>query len=722
MANKLFAGAKISNNNMFSKVKANREYLISQEIAEDLNTYNYFGVFYGYNDVHKRKFRKGDKQYSTYGVTKGENGNKIKESGSFTQAAWEEDFSDPNISKIGSPSVRSIFNRAGGMMLGTDGSIPANIKNIDVASHIRNDASGWRISNNVPLMDSPNVRQKIKEHSGCSVKELVEKSAEGLLGRAIYSYADFMYCKYLGKVPNNYLITLRRFPVPPGDFISTVGSGIDSKREGKNNNVQQIGCMVTWMGTPGNEMNNILKYSYKMPYQEKKSEWNNIDSGGADGATGLANSIAAAFDPAYRQQYMSGHGGAAFNAYIGKFFKCENGPYPAQSGFYDANKIYGPIDRVKSTMMRSDEGLEFEQNITLTFEYELRAYNGINTRQAMLDLLSNILQVTYTSGGFWGGGYRGGGMHQSSIFNNLAIFKAHGGFTSFMDAFSTDVSTVSEKIGHSVTSQGGWLSTIKNLLNQLGGMILGGMLNKLGRPQRAYANSLLSEQPVGMWHLMVGNPNHPIISIGNMVLTNTEVQHYGPLGLDDFPTNLKVTCTLKRGKPRDLREIEKMYMHGNDRIYFSMGPKVMDMYKRAAEYKASRNKSGGKTATTHQSDNDGSYQNIYVENKTIAEKYDKELELDTSAGVEATATTENTSDSKQAQQTQTVKSNDLKDMAVVELTDTELSAVGGKIQKWFGETDTYSIYFAAAEQENGASKKKASSNDGNGGNAETGQK
>lgn len=711
MSNKLFKGTKILQNNLVSRVRSNREYLISQEISEDLNTYNYFGVFKSYNDIHKRTFKGSRQQYKKYSVKKGkDNEDKITHTMSGdedTVGVIEEEYGK---NPVGSPAVRSIFNRSGGMLIGTDGGLSGNYKDVKLDEHIRDGASGWRISNNVPLMDSPGNRDRIRSHSGCSVKELVQQSEQGLLGRAIYSYADFMYCKYLGKVPNNYLITLRRFPVPPGDFISTVGVGRDQKVEGKNSNGQQIGCMVTWLGTPGNEIGNILKYSYKMPYQEKTAQWEPVENSDADGAQGLANSVAAAFDPAYRKQYISGHGGAAYNAFVGKFFKVpglgkvsggsDTGPYRT-SPFYDANKIYGPIDRVKSTMMRSPDGLEFNQEVTITFEYELRAYNGINTRQAMLDLLSNILQVTYTTGGFWGGGYRGGGMHQSSIFNNLAIFKCHGGFTDFMDAFAKDYSTVSEKIRGNIAANGGFLSALKSLLNQLGGLILGGALNQLGRPQRTYANSLLSEQPVGMWHLMVGNPNHPIISVGNMVLMNTEVQHYGPLGLDDFPTNLKVTCTLKRGKPRDLREIEKMYMHGNDRIYFSMGPKVMDMYKVADEYK--KRQEGYRPVTDFNS-----------------LKYDLQTQIDyanllkSADIVEADAETISIASVNDKGES-IIKDNEAeaKELGAVFLDKQSVSSCNVSVQKWFGETDSYSIYFAAAEQENGASKKKENASENN---------
>jgi hypothetical protein len=121
-------------------------------------------------------------------------------------------------------------------------------------------AGDWRIANNVPLIDNVETRKAIRKHSGCSVKELVQASQDGRLGRETYDYSDFMYCKYLGKISNNYLITLRRFPIPVDDFISSYDlDGNDEHLTSKNS--QSLGCMVTWMGVSGNEMSSLLSYT-----------------------------------------------------------------------------------------------------------------------------------------------------------------------------------------------------------------------------------------------------------------------------------------------------------------------------------------------------------------------------------------------------------------------------------------------------------------------------
>jgi hypothetical protein len=176
---------------------------------------------------------------------------------------------------------------------------------------------------------------------------------------------------------------------------------------------------------------------------------------------------------------------------------------------------------------------------------------------------------------------------------------------------------LAKNAAESIEKNGGLLNTAMKIINNIGGMLMAGLLNKFGRPNKTMAAALLSPAPVGFWHLTIGNPHHPIMSLGNMILKNTTITHYGPLGIDDFPTGLKVTCELTRGKVRDIRDIEKIYMHGNDRIYSSMGPKVMDMYKHSQEYRGVNGKTTG-----NPSYNGGNPNTDPTENKTMSLKND----------------------------------------------------------------------------------------------------
>jgi hypothetical protein len=59
----------------------------------------------------------------------------------------------------------------------------------------------------MPLLDSPNSRENRRKKMACTITDLVNASVKGELGRQVYNFSDFAYCKHLGKVSNNYLIT-----------------------------------------------------------------------------------------------------------------------------------------------------------------------------------------------------------------------------------------------------------------------------------------------------------------------------------------------------------------------------------------------------------------------------------------------------------------------------------------------------------------------------------
>lgn len=652
-------GFLVGSNSIVSKNLYNRIHLADKEISEEFNTYMNFGIFPSFADTNAPEYDP-DKNYERTELS----------------------------SRNGTPGVRSLFNRAGAVLIGHTGKDKIDYSKIDIT-----EAHQWRLGLNVPLMDSPYNRAIIESETGCSIKELVTASQKGLMGKETYAYSDFMFCKHLGKVSNNHMITLRRFPIPVDDYIGT--TGIDEEMRSdvffNSKNPVSIGCMVTWLGVSGNDMSNVLKYNYSMPFKELEAQWEDkkLD---ADKNQGLLNGMFSVFDKQYREEYMNGYSATAANSVFQKFgFPVGNAPYTGDSNpanFKDRTKVYGPVDAVKSTYVRSEQGLKFEQQITLVFEYELRSYNGVNGRQAMLDLISNILNVTYSTGSFWGGGIRGFGASQSNVFNNLNIFKVKGGFTEFIDAFSKDIANFSkddasykdtykeDKNGKTI------LKEALQVLNQLGGMLMAGMLNSLGRPQKVMYNSLLSPAPVGFWHLTVGNPRKPIMSIGNMIITNCTIEHQGPLGLDDFPTGLKVTVNLNRGKPRDIRDIEKLYMAGNDRIYAPMDTKVFDMYKNAIEYK--KHKVANTLSMYNPKDHIHimEYEQKEIGNETVNVAF-KNDEVKLGIEVENNGKTE-----------------------IIKIKEGEdLDELNASLMKYFGTNDIRAIYVAATEQEWGSNIK-----------------
>ena len=102
----------------------------------------------------------------------------------------------------------------------------------------------------------------------------------------------------------------------------------------------------------------------------------------------------------------------------------------------------------------------------------------------------------------------------------------------------------------------------------LNNLIGGFAMETFNTPQGAQsAAALLNGNPTGQWHLTIGNPFDPIMVIGNLCMTNCEVNFDGPLGVQDFPEHMTAVITLKPGRPRDKGEIESMFNAGRGRFY-----------------------------------------------------------------------------------------------------------------------------------------------------------
>ena len=440
---------------------------------------------------------------------------------------------------------------------------------------------------NALLIDSPAARKLMKSDDNCSISALVEKSKNGEMGRQIYRYADFMYCKNLGKMPNNYLITLRRFPYPCSDNITYQFLGNNKDEKELQQHLPDIGRMVTWLGTSGNTMENILKYSVSMPFKKIDAKLEADGDAGGDSGGLLGTLMNLGGNSSYQQGILNGTAGSATFDLMGSRIKGALGepPYYGKLTQRDMNKPWGPIDTIKSTHIRGEEGLQFNHEFTLNFDYELRSYDGVNGKAAFFDLIANILATTYSTGKFWGGGYRFTGASQHNMFANLPIYKINNGASAseIFGAVVDSLSAVGKAMGGNKEFTGNFLQDAKNIISNMGKQfaqaLFAGAINKLGRPMKMALNSLLSPAPVGFWHVTIGNPMNPIVQMGNMIVDKCEITQYGPLGLDDFPTGIKVAVTLKHAKMRDASLIEQMYQYGDNRIYLPIDADVIAAYK-----------------------------------------------------------------------------------------------------------------------------------------------
>lgn len=456
------------------------------------------------------------------------------------------------------------------------------------------------ITRNTPLLNDTEDAELDPQITDCSIRTLcaLSKTANSSLGQARYKYADFMYCKDLGKVSNNHLITLRKFAHPIGDHIFEMTSPKYVSTAGDHSFQVEgdIGRLVTWFGTDDNKLEDICKYSYHATWKELEAQIEQQDSQADDSTSGILGMISNGFNPAYNQAVDAGQAGThSIWGWLGSQLSDHTmqgiGKNNGLLRNYDNNKVYTPQNTIQSTNIYEGK-LEFSHEFTLNFSYQLRAYDNINPRSALMDLIGNILEVTYRRGKFWGGSRKligppqdMGPFNKTSAFIDNAFDKLGGFFSSlidgginFQDILGKIGSTFNNLIGQAmnlakgngISEAGSALAEKIKSLNSTTAFTeaaKGYLKNALGRPTLYAWQSLLSGDDVGLWHVTIGNPRNPILSMGNLILTNAQITHTGPLGIDDFPSELKLSVTLKHARPRDLTEISRMYTKGAATIY-----------------------------------------------------------------------------------------------------------------------------------------------------------
>lgn len=495
------------------------------------------------------------------------------------------------------------------------------------------------ITSNVPLLsgsaswETKNVdASKITD---CSIRELIKESSKaggGVLGQARYRYIDFMYCKDLGKISNNHLITLRRYAHPIGDNIFEASTG------GRHDNASvagDIGRLVAWFNTDDNKLEDILNYDYQATWKELQAKIDRKMSEEDNESRGIMGDIINCLSPRYNLGVGAGGSSASWNRMLDHMgISSVGGTYAnndvALGRNYDNNKVYTPKNTVQDTHIYEGR-LVFKQEFSLTFSYKLRAYASINPKSAFLDLLGNILQVTYHTGHFFKGknqilgpqpnatGWNKANRIVDSVASGVGKFLDNlvsGNFDAIQNQLASMGNSLIDSVSNSKVGKGvskaanqaasgdiaGAGKTVLNTVGEaagdiynklkdigVGDAILGLAKNKLGRPAIYAFDSLLPENYTGLWHVTIGNPKNPIVAFGNLILTDAKITHSGPLGLDDFPTELKVTVSLKHARSRDSVEIGKMYTKGENNLYISLAsPFTQIQYRNGTSFNSSQ--------------------------------------------------------------------------------------------------------------------------------------
>lgn len=423
-------------------------------------------------------------------------------------------------------------------------------------------------------------------------------------GLARYKMQDFIYLKYYNQIPNNQMITLRRYTRPCEDHMFGLDmSAVDVNRmNGYYDDYFALATAVTYMGErTGNKLSDILKFDYGANWENREGKTESIQNpdGGlaaqmkqragisddllrGEAGIGGSNSATAQAKSLWMLSAMAKGKGMGVNDVFAAQHRYEGNTFNARYG----EQLYGDVNVVNQVKIRS-RGLTFSNNFSLVFEYSLKSLKCVNPRIAMLDILSNFLILTGNYGTFWGG--------ETIFYGNRNIAPQYGDpkllrdgkFGAYISSLAGDVKEGFKKIAQMDSINGpedffkGLWNGIKNIgsgfLQGLVGNLLGGSIGIAG--EGVAVPALLSGKPSGFWHVTVGNPLDPIAMMGNMAVTKTSVQFGDALGYDDFPTEIKFTVDLEHCMPRDNAQIENMFNGAKGRFYSFTDGDVLNAYK-----------------------------------------------------------------------------------------------------------------------------------------------
>lgn len=468
-------------------------------------------------------------------------------------------------------------------------------------------------------------------------------------GRTPYYFQDFVFCKYWNIIPNNHLVTLRKYHAPVYDNLQFTNMFTGEKPEP----FSPIATVVSYFGEDtGNTLSQFFSFSTGTNWKDLQAKIHDVSGNEGSNPQALIDGMFEGnngFSGAESNFFGKLLGGTnwvtgkmfSFGKFVGLLspdgYKLENDQKafekmsqanidPSES-LYE-NKIKGPVNRIDSTKQR-EAGIKFDQKLSLTCQYVARPIGGVNTKAAMLDILSNCMEMASVDAMFWGGGYRFNVMPSLYPFKNNRfknrimddlykgkIFGKNGALAHTVDGVRSfgqkdgkgefSWSNVTESLGNvlgntlgaigemlnsvsnvvfgSNSSLGSWLKGAGNnvgdgssgdngakkmnsLFNNVNQMWRSQVIQRTIQPQINGMRALLTGEPVGNWHLTVGNPLNPIMVIGNLICTDMKVECGEELGPDDFPLDLKVVYTIEHAMPRDKSSIQSMFNRGGGRIY-----------------------------------------------------------------------------------------------------------------------------------------------------------
>jgi hypothetical protein len=421
-----------------------------------------------------------------------------------------------------------------------------------------------------------------------------------------YNVKDFIFCKDYGVIPNNRMITLRRFPTPIMDNlrVPTRGPRIEARSSGgklqayekqlvdpitKQQMIQAgaalpVAQAVTYFGAgTENDLSTILGVSNGLKW-ESKVQGKQLEANGNDPGimgTNYAKFLEVMIGPELSKDLT------AISNLAGIYTDPDNVQLKINRQLFDkmtaaggplSNRLFVDVNTVSEMQVRGQGFTGGTAEFTLAFKYNLTSVGMVNSRMLFIDLFANLLSIGTDYGTFLapqllvnsqkqGLGFPGGAdnyvksiLDPVGFINDLLKIKFSEEMKAKIESLSGDVQKTKDEL--SGLAKGVPINKDGKLYKTISAAMTSGLLSKL-----YYEPVMLSGYPTGEWHIVVGNPLNPIAMIGNLVCTGVSIKFNDVLGPDDFPTEMTAKYTMKPARQRHRGDFESIFNKGNGRLY-----------------------------------------------------------------------------------------------------------------------------------------------------------
>lgn len=400
-------------------------------------------------------------------------------------------------------------------------------------------------------------------------------------------YQHFAYCSRLGFYPNNRLVTLRRFRGAVGDDIYQNPSNYDDAigADLKSIALRPISTMVTWLKDDESLFGGSTEgFSFGIKFSDYtdgfiatlKKSYSEYTSGAGSGSVkpvpGWKDSLTNFAITSFLDVNAYDDKGVLDEKKVGdtnKLTKVDG----TEIGRFAANNP-NMIGQGKHM-----DSLSSEIKFSLTFEYQMRYISNIDPTIAMLDLLSTAMHMgsnesefRYNINQFVSGKtaqqfYKIKYNNTSAIATSFLSEKLTNILSSTIKATGNFFGKIVSKVGDTVGKIYDDATGKKNDDESFVDMAVTQMLDRYREDLKA-AISVDTGLPSGGWHVMIGDPQNPFISCGDLVVgDDCNVKFGKELGPGGFPTSFIVSYSLKQARPRGRQEIMKIFNGGRGRVY-----------------------------------------------------------------------------------------------------------------------------------------------------------